>query len=377
MGPPPDTFHCMIAGTPNRPGQLRPGRHGLEVIEGAESRTLPWDAVYVTLGGEAADYVYVRTDTTTVWTNAEGFLGALKRIGAPRLDAQLAAIDSSKSTHRWRARWAVGLFFAVIAAFVALLASVPWLFMASIYLLPTSVDAMLGDAADGELEALGPPLHSENITACIEAPMRTLIAHAEDAEGYDFVIEVRESEEVNAFALPGGRMVALTGLVLAADDQEEAIGVLSHELSHVTHRDGLRAVARDAGWAIAFQMLIGDDGSALLGLAGNVASLVGENAYSRDAESAADEEGARVMARAGYDPLGMARFFTRLEGIEGTEMPHALAWLSTHPEHRERVERVRALAADLPRAATPPSTCDWSALQAELESRELESPELE
>lgn len=358
----------MIAGTPNRPGQLRPGRHGLEVIEGAESRTLPWDAVYVTLGGEAADYVYVRTDTTTVWTNAEGFLLALKRIGTPRLDAQLAEIASSKDTHRWRARWAVGLFFAVSAAFLALLASVPWLFMASISLLPTSIDVMLGDAAGGDLDAtLGPPLHSAAITACVEEPMRTLIAHAEDAEGYAFVIEVRASDEVNAFALPGGRMVALTGLLLAAEDQDEAIGVLAHELSHVTHRDGLRAVARDAGWAIAFQMLIGDDGSALLGLAGNVGALVGENAYSRDAESAADEEGARVMARAGYDPLGMARFFTRLEGIEGTEMPHALAWLSTHPEHRERVETVRALAGGLPRAPAPPSTCDWSALQAELE----------
>lgn len=365
------TFHCMIAGTPARPGKLRPARHGLEVGDAAGARMLPWDALFVTLGGEDADYVYVRTDTTTAWTNAPGFVDALRRVGHPAVSAQLGAIDAGRGTQKWRVRVAVGLFLVVSATFLILLAAVPWIFMASVMALPTSVDRMLGDSAGASVDAeLGPAVTSPAITACIEAPMRRLIANAEDTEGHDFRIEVHRSDEVNAFAMPGGRMVVLTGLIEAADDQEEAVGVMAHELAHVTHRDGLRAVARDAGWAVAFQMLIGDDGTALLGLAGNVASLVGENAYSRDAESHADEEGAHTMARAGYDPLGMARFFERLEGVPGTEMPHALAFLSSHPEHAERVAAVRALAPTLERAAAPESTCDWAALKAELSGPE-------
>lgn len=362
------TFHCMVSGPPARPGHLRPSRHGLEVTcEGHQPRTLSWDEAQISVGGEDDAYVYVRAGELTAWTNAPGFLDALAAIVHPKIGPQLAQIaDVRKAGRRW-GRVAAVAFVAVLVGLLALLGSVPWLLARSAWVLPRSLDAALGEGAlESATGGLGPPLSSPEITACVEAPVQRLLAAAEDAEGYEFVVEVRESAEVNAFALPGGHIVVLTGLLETAADPDEALGVLAHEIAHVTHRDGLRAAARSAGWAIALQLFLGDDGGALIGMAGNVASLVGENAYSRDAEADADRAGAETMARAGYDPLGLARFFERLSGVAGTEMPHALAWLSTHPEHVERVRAVRELAPHLTVAPRPADGCDWAALQASL-----------
>lgn len=362
------TFHCMLSGPPAKPGRLRATRHGLEVTcEGAEPRVLSWDEAQISVGGEGNEYVYVRAGELTAWTNAPGFVEALGAIVHPKLGPQLEAIAKARvSSKRWGRIAAVG-FLAVLAAFFLFLASVPWLLGRAASALPRSVDRALGEGAVADATAgLGPPLTSPAITACVDEPVRSLIAAAEDADGYEFVVEVRESAEVNAFALPGGHIVVLSGLLETAEEQGEALGVLAHEIAHVTHRDGVRAAARNAGWAIALQLFLGDDGGALIGMAGDVASLVGENAYSREAEADADRAGAETMARAGYDPLGLARFFERLSGVAGSEMPHALAWLSTHPEHAARVAAVRELAPRLTVAPRPAGRCDWAALQAEL-----------
>ncbi len=358
-------FHCMIGGPPARPGQLRVARRGLEIRDGESVEVAPYGELALTLGGESGDYVYVRRGEQTLWTNAPGFVDALRAIGAPELAPQLDALAQSSKRHSWRARAGVAIFFAFIAGCLALVAAVPSIFRASVGAHTPDVERMLGDAA-GEDIVSGARLTSPEIASSVEALVARLVAHAAGAEGYEFRVEVRSSSDVNAFALPGGRVVVLRGLLGAAESPDEVFGVLAHEIAHVTHRDGLRAAARSAGFFLALSMILGDDGSALLALAGDAARVVGENAYSRDAESAADAEGARTMAAAGYDPLGMARLFERLERTPGTELPHALAWLSTHPEHRERVAAVRELAPTLARGPVAPPTCDWSALRRSL-----------
>lgn len=361
---------CTIGGLPTTPGRLSFSPHGVDV-EGADGRTLhlPYDALVLELGGDEGEYIYLRTAGFTVWTRTADALDELAAVSGSRLAVAIQRLRGHRKSRRRGVWLGVALLFGAALALVLVALALPSIAASSVGLLPTSLDVALGDAAGGDL-ALGAPLSSAAIDACVREPALRLATLADGHEDFTFRIEVLESEEVNAFALPGGRMVVLAGLLRSAGDQDEVLGVVAHEIAHVTHRDGLRGVARRAGIWAALDLLLGGASGAFLGLGADAAVMVTASAYGRDAESAADEEGARIMARAGLDPLGMARFFERLEGVPGTELPHALAWLSDHPEHAERVAAIRALAPSLSRAErTTLAPCDWAALRAEVGAR--------
>lgn len=358
---------CTIGGLPTSPGRLSFSPHGVDVT-GVDGRTLhlPYDALALELGGDEGEYVYLRTAGLTVWTRTADALDDLAVAAGSRLAPQIDKLRGHRKRRR-RGVWiGVALLGAAALALVLVAVSLPTIAAASIGILPTSIDVALGDAAGADL-ALGAPLASPAIDACVREPALRLALLTDGHEDFTFRIEVLESEDVNAFALPGGRMVVLGGLLRSAGAQDEVLGVVAHEIAHVTHRDGLRGVARRAGIWAALDLLLGGASGAFLGLGADAAVMVTASAYGRDAESAADEEGARIMARAGLDPMGMARFFERLEGVPGTEMPHALAWLSDHPEHAERVAAIRVLAPTLPHGERPAlAPCDWGALQREV-----------
>ncbi len=163
-------------------------------------------------------------------------------------------------------------------------------------------------------------------------------------EKYPFFFKVVQEDSINAFALPGGPMYVHTGLIKAADNEGQLAGVLAHELSHVVLRHGTNQATK----ANATQ-LIAMLGGAVLGsgsLTGQLAQLgigLGANSvllkFSRGAESDADLLGAHAMAKAGYNPVEMARFFEKLEAETGKRSGVA-EWFSSHPNPGNRVKSV-------------------------------------
>lgn len=164
---------------------------------------------------------------------------------------------------------------------------------------------------------------------------------------WEFV--VFESDELNAFALPGGKVGFYTGLInLAANDDEIAI-VMGHEVAHVTSRHGAERQSQ--------AMLIGVGGAALnIGaqntqykdyfmLAYGVGSTLGSLAYSRAHETEADEIGLKFAARAGYDPRAGAAFWRKMAARESGGRPPKL--LSTHPASADRIANLERLAVGL------------------------------
>src|SRR6185369_7835860 len=137
----------------------------------------------------------------------------------------------------------------------------------------------------------------------VEAMARRLAAEAGlDAEGLD--VAVLEDETVNAFALPGGHVFVLTGLLKKSQSPDEVAGVLAHELGHVVLRHHLRTAMRSLGVGAAASVVLGDTG----GLAALLASGSGQPldlAFSRDQESEADEFAVELAATAGFDPLAV------------------------------------------------------------------------
>ncbi|HHH31089.1 MAG TPA: M48 family metallopeptidase [Polyangiaceae bacterium] len=231
----------------------------------------------------------------------------------------------------------------------------------SVDALPISIDRQLGDAASAETVSAGAPITDPVVVGFVQQVVRRLEPHAA-TPGFEYRVQVVRGDQVNAFALPGGRIVVFTGLIEAADRPAQVAGVLAHEISHVTLRHGVRNVAHRAGMLIAVSILLGDT-SGWAELAGEMAVLAESGSYSRAQEAAADEEGVRMLLAAGLDPHGLSEFFRLLQAQPGGELSGVMNWLSTHPDHASRIQHVEQLARTLPAAPPQPLDVDWAAVQ--------------
>jgi predicted Zn-dependent protease len=154
-----------------------------------------------------------------------------------------------------------------------------------------------------------------------------------------FTIKVIDSDEVNAFALPGGFMFVNSGLILKADNEAELAGVLAHEIAHVAARHGTRQATR--GQLINFGtiplvMLGGWPGYAIYEAAG-LAIPLGFLKFSRGMEAEADMLGLQYMYKAGYDPNEFVNFFERIESLEKTKPGAVSRLFSSHPMTGDRI----------------------------------------
>jgi predicted Zn-dependent protease len=158
-----------------------------------------------------------------------------------------------------------------------------------------------------------------------------------------FTIKVVESDEVNAFALPGGFFYVNSGLILAADDESELAGVMAHEIAHVTARHGAENNSKGQLLNIATIPLIFLGGP--IGLAArqatNFAIPVAFYQFSQGAESEADYLGLQYLYKTGYDPTASVSFFEKLQAKESAKPGTMSKLFSTHPPTEERIEKTK------------------------------------
>lgn len=160
-----------------------------------------------------------------------------------------------------------------------------------------------------------------------------------------FTIKVIDSDEVNAFALPGGFFYVNSGLILRAQEEAELAGVMAHEISHVTARHGTRQATKGEIAQLATIPLlifgpVGWAGYALYeGL--NIAIPLSFLKFSRDDEREADFLGLQYMYKAGYDPNAYVTFFERIQADEKRRPGTIPKVFSTHPPTPERIERTQ------------------------------------
>ena len=119
-----------------------------------------------------------------------------------------------------------------------------------------------------------------------------------------------EADEVNAFALPGGKIVIHSGLLTRAESWEEVAGVLSHEIAHVTQRHHIRGVISKLGVFTIVSFLIGD-GTAVAATISEMGGQLESLAYSRSFEKEADNKGWDFLEQANINPEGMIVFFQK------------------------------------------------------------------
>src|SRR6516162_2386952 len=155
-----------------------------------------------------------------------------------------------------------------------------------------------------------------------------------------FTIKVLDSEEVNAFALPGGFFFVNSGLMLKADCEAELAGVMAHEIAHVAARHGTKQATKGELINIASIPLIfmgGWTGYAIRQGAG-LAIPMGFLTFSRGFESEADYLGLQYMYKAGYDPTAFVDFFEKIQSKEKKKPGTMSKVFSTHPMTDDRIK---------------------------------------
>src|SRR6478752_5847785 len=233
-------------------------------------------------------------------------------------------------------------------------------------LLPAAVERRLGSAVDIQVRGMLDPRHSGASFDCgktaTEVPGRAalekIIRRLEVAAALPFALraEVVRRDEANAIALPGGQVYVFRGLIDKAGNADEVAGVIAHEIGHVVHRDGTKAMLQGAGLSFLFGMLLGDfvGGGAVV----IAAKTILQSSYTREAETAADAYGAGLMNKAGGDARALAVI---LDKIGGATEP-GMTILLDHPETKARVAAINRLATtQAPSAFLDPA--EWSALK--------------
>ncbi|UCE25735.1 MAG: M48 family metalloprotease [Candidatus Zixiibacteriota bacterium] len=170
-----------------------------------------------------------------------------------------------------------------------------------------------------------------------------------DRKDIEYHFKVIESDQINAFAAPGGYIYFYTGLLREMENEAEMAAVMAHEISHVVGRHGIKRLQTTLGVAAAYQLVFGEEGASDVL---NVAIGIGMNLmfadYSRDNEREADEYGIHYMVQAGYHPDGAIGMFEKLAALGGGGEHNVFEKLaSTHPATQERIRNAKTQIAGM------------------------------
>lgn len=282
-------------------------------------------------------------------------------------DAALAAdvvarcmrLDEHRTSRRGVAKivgWSVA---AAVSIVCVVLFGVPLAADRLAPLVPKPVERRIGDAAEVQMKTIFGRNACEDPAG--KAAFTKLVNRLRDAADLDddsMTAGVLPTSVPNAFALPGGKVFVLKGLLDKAENPDELAGILAHELGHLKHHDNMRGLIYNGGTSFLIGLLFGDvTGSSAVIFASR--TLV-EASYSREAETAADTFAIEVMHKLGRSPKPAFELMFRITGKEGGSTLTTI--LASHPLTEDRLARMTR--EDRP-ASGPPLLTDkeWKALK--------------
>lgn len=165
------------------------------------------------------------------------------------------------------------------------------------------------------------------------------IAGISDRKELPYHFKVLESDQINAFACPGGFIYVYSGLLKIMEDEAELAGVLSHEISHVVGRHGIKRLQQVLGLQVVLSIAFGSSGETSQQVISTGIGLILQG-YSRENEYEADQFGTYYMVQAGYNPYGMRNLLDKFDQLSDKEPTFFEKLVATHPPMKERVAKV-------------------------------------
>jgi beta-barrel assembly-enhancing protease len=199
----------------------------------------------------------------------------------------------------------------------------------------------MGRSYAQQMESTSKMVTDPVITEYVNRVGQNLVRNS-DAE-VPFTIKVVDTDDINAFALPGGFFYVDSGLILAADNEAELAGVMAHEIAHVSACHAAREMSRSQLMNLASIPLIfvgGGIGYAAQSLA-SLAMPLGFLKFTRSFESDADFLGVEYLYKAGYDPQALTSFFEKVRALEKTKPGTLAKAFETHPQTPDRIARTQ------------------------------------
>ena len=176
-----------------------------------------------------------------------------------------------------------------------------------------------------------------------------------EAQPFEYEFYVLNTPEINAFAVPGGKVFFNSGLILMVEKEDELAGVMAHEIGHVLARhiarqseQGMKLGLATLG-ALLAGIFLGPQAATAIGVTAQAASATAMLKYSREYEEEADYLGLKYMERAGYDPQAMVTMLKKLRRISGPASTDPPAYLLTHPAAEQRMGNMEIQMMNLPK----------------------------
>lgn len=205
----------------------------------------------------------------------------------------------------------------------------------------------IGKEAAAEFEKDNPISNDPALVSRVEQIGFALLPHT-PRQNLPYTFKVVDTEEVNAFALPGGFIYVTRGMLDYVENDHELAGVIGHELAHVALRHSAKLIEGLAATNAALDVIassseelesIYQDNSTQLAIDA-VATIV-INGWGRENELDADEHGTIYMAKAGYQPGRIIALFSRMQREEGDPSDPMSLMFATHPPFKDRIDRVQ------------------------------------
>lgn len=259
-----------------------------------------------------------------------------------------AVFNSHSIAHRLERRWSFALAATVITAtfvWISVEYGLPAMARHVAHAIPAAMEQSMGqqslNALDGELmkESRLMEIDRERVRAAFEQVTTTLGAQHKLHMNSRLLLRRSETLGANAFALPSGIVVFTDEMVELAQNDEQLMAVIAHELGHVHHRHIMRSILQNSVTALLLATLLGDVAS-ITGLAAAIPTFLVEQRYSRTFEFEADAFALQWMDAQQVDRQHLAQILQRLSDAQGLQSASFEKYLSTHPSMGERIEAI-------------------------------------
>ena len=226
---------------------------------------------------------------------------------------------------------------------------------------PQEIEVWIGETVFGQVRQSSRILENAELSSALDSLMAPLLA-ALPEEGYTYTVAIVDDPTLNAFAMPGGFIVIHSGLIAEAERAEEVLGVLAHEIAHITEQHTLRRLIELSVMRLALAVFLGDVeglGGILVGSSERLLTMQ----FSRDDEVEADRVGLSYLEAAGIDPSGLLMFFEKILRREPEYQKH-LELLSTHPATEDRMAAIEERISQIDLSKFEPFDFDFPAFES-------------